>query len=106
MLTGWQTVDDGNGDSARYYFNANGVMLEGVSWIGKDRYVFRDSGKEAGQLVMGSDSLDEGSGMAQIQGVGTCYADKNGKLKTGWSRFTKGGDYEWKIGRASCRERV
>ena len=96
MLTGWQTVDDGNGDSARYYFNANGVMLEGVSWIGKDRYVFRDSGKEAGQLVMGSDSLDEGSGMAQIQGVGTCYADKNGKLKTGWSRFTKGGDYEWK----------
>ncbi len=95
-VMGWQTITDGNGDSARYYFNANGVMLEGVSWIGKDRYVFRDSGKEAGQLVMGSDSLDEGSGMAQIQGVGTCYADKNGKLKTGWSRFTKGGDYEWK----------
>lgn len=95
-VTGWQTIPDENGNDGKYYFNANGVRLEGIQWIGSARYLFREGENGAGQLIVGSDSLDSGTGRADIAGVGTCYADKDGKLKTGWNRFAQNGDYVWK----------
>lgn len=74
-VTGWQTIPNVK-NGPRYYFNANGVMLKGICWIGNTRYVFDP---ENGQLVTDGRPV-------QIDGK-TYYANSNGTLKTGWNKF-------------------
>ncbi len=73
-VTGWQTIKDKDGLQARYYFNANGVMLKGICWLGNTRYVFHP---ESGKLI--TDSVEIGGK--------TYYANTNGTLKTGWQKI-------------------
>ncbi|MBQ3105749.1 MAG: hypothetical protein IJC59_07830, partial [Lachnospiraceae bacterium] len=82
-VTGWQNIADADGTMHAYYFNANGVMLKGICWIGAARYIFHP---ENGRLVRDSVSINGN----------TYYANTNGTLKTGWNRFTENGSYVWR----------
>lgn len=75
-VTGWQTitVKEGDGENQyKYYFNANGVMLKGICWIGNTQYVFHP---QNGRMI---------TDFAEIDGK-THYANTNGTLKTGWQK--------------------
>lgn len=65
QVTGWQTIE-----GAKYYFNANGIMLKGICWIGNKRYVFHP---QNGQMI---------TDFVEIDGK-IYYANANGTLKTG-----------------------
>lgn len=69
-VSGWQTIKDASGASAKYYFNANGIMLKGICWIGNTRYVFHP---QNGKMITDSVVIDGK----------TYYANTNGTLKSG-----------------------
>ena len=93
-VTGWQTIPNVK-NGPRYYFNANGVMLKGICWIGNTRYVFDP---DNGQLV-----TDVQRPVVMKDGK-TYYANANGTLKTGWNRFYEDGEYIWRCLSASTGE--
>ena len=75
-VTGWQTITIQEGEAKKqykYYFNANGIMLKGICWIGNTRYVFHPRN---GRMITDSVEID-----GKIY-----YANTNGTLKTGWQK--------------------
>lgn len=90
-VAGWQTIKDASGAAAKYYFNANGIMLKGICWIGNTRYVFHP---QNGKLITSS---------VEIEGK-TYYANTNGTLRIGWNRFLENKVYVWRCLSAATGE--
>ena len=70
MRKGWISLKNAEGITNTYYFNANGILLKGICWIGNTRYVF--------DPVTGARITD-----SVVIGGKTYYANSNGTLKTG-----------------------
>lgn len=78
LMTGWQTIKDGEGVSHKYYFDkTTGMLQSGMTVAGKTVYYLTEEGERSG------------AGIIAVNGK-YMYLNKNGEARKGW--FTADGN--------------